>query len=66
MVRPARSYLVRFYAADGEHRARVTDVIASRSWTILDDASAGALETCLVRDDPARPAPESEIPRDHS
>jgi hypothetical protein len=66
MVRPDRSFLVRFYAADGEHRARITDVIASRSWTLPDAASAGVLEACLVRDDPDRLAPESEPSREPS
>jgi hypothetical protein len=51
VVRYERSYLVRFYAVDGEHRARVTDVGASRSWTIADAESAGVLEAQLVRDD---------------
>ncbi len=66
MVRPERSYLVRFYAANGEHRARITDVIASRSWTVPDAASAGVLEACLVRDDPDGSAPEREPSREPS
>ncbi|MDQ6941531.1 MAG: hypothetical protein M3169_03340 [Candidatus Eremiobacteraeota bacterium] len=51
MVRHERSYLVRFYAVNGEHRARVTDVGTSRSWTISGAESAGMLESQLVRDD---------------
>ena len=51
MVRHERSYLVRFYAVNGEHRARVTDVGTSRSWTITGAESAGMLESQLVRDD---------------
>ncbi len=51
MVVPGRSFLIRFYAVDGELRARVTDANASRSWSVADDASARALEAYLVRDD---------------
>lgn len=51
MILHGRSYLVRFFAVDGEHRARVTDVGSSRSWTVADAASAGALQAQLVRDD---------------
>jgi hypothetical protein len=47
----ARSYLVRFYAVDGEHRARVTEVASSRSWTVANAASARALEDQILRDD---------------
>ncbi len=64
MVRHERSYLVRFYAVNGEHRARVTDVGTSHSWTVADGESAGLLEAQLVRDDregdshtPERPRP---------
>lgn len=52
MVHPSCSYVVRFYAVDGELRARVTDVGASRAWTVADTASARALEERLVHDDP--------------
>ncbi len=55
MVHRSRSFLVRFYAVNGELRARVTDAEASRSWMVADGASALALETCLVRDDPDAP-----------
>jgi hypothetical protein len=51
MVRYERSYLVRFYAVDGAHRARVTDVSACRSWTVADAVSTSLLEAQLVRDD---------------
>ena len=51
MVRHERSYLVRFYAVNGEHRARVTEVGTSRSWTIAGADSALMLESQLVRDD---------------
>ena len=55
MVQRSRSFVVRFYAVNGELRARVTDADASRSWTVGDGASARALETSLVRDDPDEP-----------
>jgi hypothetical protein len=51
VVHYERSFLVRFYAVDGEHRARVTDVATSRSWTVAGDEAAGRLQAQLVRDD---------------
>ncbi|HEY0381837.1 MAG TPA: hypothetical protein VGC72_06535 [Candidatus Elarobacter sp.] len=63
MVRHERSYLVRFYAVNGEHRARVTDVGTSRSWTIAGAGSAGALEAQLVRDDRDAVSHTNERPR---
>ncbi len=63
MVRHERSYLVRFYAVNGEHRARVTDVGASRSWTLAGDGSADVLEAQLVRDDRDGDSHTHERPR---
>jgi hypothetical protein len=49
MVLHERSYLVRFYAVNGEHRVRVSDVQTSRSWTVSDAATAEALRSQLDR-----------------
>ncbi len=49
MVVHERSYLVRFYAANGEHRVRVSDVQTSRSWIVSDAAAAQALRAQLDR-----------------
>jgi hypothetical protein len=49
MVLHERSYLVRFYAVNGEHRVRVSDVQTSHSWTVSDAAAAEALRTQLDR-----------------
>jgi hypothetical protein len=49
MVLHERSYLVRFYAVNGEHRVRVSDVQTSRSWTVKDAAGAEALRVQLDR-----------------
>jgi hypothetical protein len=49
MVLHERSYLVRFYAVNGEHRVRVSDVQTSRAWTVSDAAAAEALRAQLDR-----------------